>query len=391
MLYAILGLLFGKKPKMGKDLKGKELGVGIVQQANGLYVARFTDKHGHRQSKRFKKLQECRKWIADATYIDEHTDIENATDMLVDAWFEYWISVKKKTVRPNTVRNYTERYERNIKAVIGKKLLTEVKPIHCQKIFSDMAEDGYRTTTIYQTRIALYNMLEFAKENDVIINNPCKKSVKSDIGKSSDKKEALTIETQKKFLEGATGQSYENQYRFILQTNLRTGELVGLKWEDIDFENKTLTIQRSMEFRYKVGEWRVGPPKSKSGYRTIPLTDEAIRILKAQKEKNRKIKVIPMEWSEQVFLCRKGEPVKNSTYDTALFKICDKVGIKRFSMHVLRHTFATRCIEGGMMPKTLQKILGHSNIGITINLYVHITEEEKLKEINLVAEALKVV
>lgn len=376
---------------MGKDLKGKELGVGIVQQANGLYVARFTDKHGRRQSKRFKKLQECRQWIADATYIDEHTDIENATDMLVDAWFEYWISVKKKTVRPNTVRNYTERYERNIKAVIGKKLLTEVKPIHCQKIFSDMADDGYRTTTIYQTRIALYNMLEFAKENDVIINNPCKKSVKSDMGKPSDKKEALTIETQKKFLEGATGQSYENQYRFILQTGLRTGELVGLKWEDIDFENKTLTIQRSMEFRYKVGEWRVGPPKSKSGYRTIPLTDEAIRILKAQKEKNRKIKVIPMEWTDQVFLCRKGEPVKNSTYDTALFKICDKVGIKRFSMHVLRHTFATRCIEGGMMPKTLQKILGHSNIGITMNLYVHITEEEKLKEINLVAEALKVV
>ena len=186
---------------MGKDIKGKELGVGIVQQANGLYVARFTDKHGRRQSKRFKKLQECRQWIADATYIDEHTDIENATD---------------------------------------------------------------------------------------------KKSVKSDMGKPSDKKEALTIETQKKFMEGATGQSYENQYRFILQTGLRTGELVGLKWEDIDFENKSLTIQRSMEFRYKVGEWRVGPPKSKSGYRTIPLTDEAIRILKAQKEKNRKIKVIPM-------------------------------------------------------------------------------------------------
>ena len=374
---------------MGKSLKGKELGVGISQQTNGLYVARFTDRFGRRKSKRFKKLQECRQWIADATYIDEHSDLENATDMLVDAWFEYWIDLKKKTVRPNTVRNYSERYERNIKNVIGNKLLTEVKPIHCQKIFSDMADDGYKTTTIYQTRIALYNMLEFAKENEVIITNPCKKSVKSDIGKPSDKKEALTIDDQRRFLAAAKGQSYEYQYRFALQTGLRTGELVGLKWEDINFERKTLTIERSMEFRYKVGEWRVGPPKSKSGYRTIPLTDEAICILKAQKEKNRKLKVIDKEWADTVFLCRKGQPVKNSTYDTALFKICDKAGIKRFSMHVLRHTFATRCIEGGMMPKTLQKILGHSNIGITMNLYVHITEEEKQKEIDLVAEALK--
>lgn len=376
---------------MGKDFRGKELGEGIYQQPNGTYCARFVDKFGKRKSKRSKKLQEVRQWIADATYIDEHSDLDQATDMLVDAWFDYWISIKKKTVRPNTVRNYTERYERNIKGVIGKKLLTEVKPIHCQKIFSDMAEEGYKTTTIYQTRIALFNMMDFAKENDIIINNPCKKSVKSNMGKPSDKKKALTIDVQKKFLEGAKGQSYENQYRFILQTGLRTGELVGLKWDDIDFENRTLTISRTMEFRYKVGEWRVGPPKSKLGYRTIPLTDEAIRILKAQKEKNSKIKGINLEWADQIFLCRKGEPVKNSTYDTALFKICDKVGIKRFSMHVFRHTFATRCIEAGMMPKTLQKILGHSNIGITMNLYVHITEDEKHKEIDLVADALNVV
>lgn len=376
---------------MGKDLKGKELGVGITQQKNGLYNAGFVDKLGKRRVKRFKKLQECRKWLDEAKYIDEHSSITEANAMMVEAWFEYWISIKEKTVRPNTVRNYRERYHRNISKVIGKMLLIDVKPIHCQKIFSDMADEGYKTTTIYQTRIALYNMLDFAKENDVIINNPCKKSVKSDMGQPSDKKEALTIDVQRKFLEAARDQSYENQYRFVLQTGLRTGELVGLKWDDIDFKNKTLTISRTMEYRYKVGKWRIGPPKSGSGYRTVPLTDEAIRILKAQKEKNSKIKVIPMEWADQVFLCRKGEPVKNSTYDTALFKICDKVGIKRFSMHVLRHTFATRCIEAGMMPKTLQKILGHSNIGITMNLYVHITEDEKHKEIELVAGALKVI
>ena len=376
---------------MGKDLKGKEIGAGIVQQPNGTYFARFVDKFGKRRTKRSKKLQEVKQWLADATYIDQHRDLDQATDMLVDAWFDYWIGIKKQTVRPNTVRNYSERYERNIKGVIGNKLLTDVKPIHCQKIFLDMADEGYKTTTIYQTRIALYNMFEFARENDVLIANPCKKSLKSDMGKPSDKKEALTIDVQKKFLEAVVGYSYENQYRFVLQTGLRTGELIGLKWSDIDFENRTMKIERTMEYRYKVGEWRVGPPKSKSGYRTIPLTDEAIRILENQRSKNKSLKLVPMEWKDIVFLCRKGTPVKNSTYDTGLFKYCDRVGIPRFSMHVLRHTFATRCIEGGMKPKTLQKILGHSNIGITMNLYVHITEDEKHREIDLVADALKVV
>ena len=376
---------------MGKDIKGKELGEGIVQRANGTYQARFVDKFGKRRQKKSKKLQEVRQWLADAAYIDEHSDLDRASDMLVDAWFDYWIGIKKQTVRPNTVRNYTERYERNIKSVIGDKLLGDVKPIHCQKVFSNMAEEGYSSTTIYQTRITLYSMFEFAKENDVLVSNPCKKSLKSDMGKPSDKKEALTIDVQKKFLEAVVGYSYENQYQFVLQTGLRTGELIGLRWSDIDFEKRTMKIERTMEFRYKVGEWRVGPPKSKSGYRTIPLTDEAIRILENQRTKNKSLKLVPMEWRDIVFLCRNGTPVKNSTYDTGLFKYCDRIGIPRFSMHVLRHTFATRCIEGGMKPKTLQKILGHSNIGITMNLYVHITEDEKQREIDLVAEALKVV
>lgn len=139
--------------------------------------------------------------------------------------------------------------------------------------------------------------------------------------------------------------------------------MVGLRWSDVGLENRLLTINRSMEYRHSTGEWRIGEPKSKSGYRTIPLTEEAVEILKLQKQKNRTFKVIPMEWT----------------------------GIDRFSMHVLRHTFATRCIEAGMKPKTLQTILGHSNIGITMNLYVHTTEEQKHKEIDLVADALKVI
>ena len=98
-----------------------------------------------------------------------------------------------------------------------------------------------------------------------------------------------------------------------------------------------------------------------------------------------------MDFKDSVFLSRKGEPTKNSAYDTNLFKLCDKAGIDRFSMHVLRHTFATRCIEAGMKPKTLQNILGHSKLAITMDLYVDVTDDEKTKEVEKVESYLKIV
>lgn len=185
---------------MGKDLKGKELGIGISQRSDEYYIGRYTNKYGKRIQKVFPKLQECRQWLADSQYKDEHSNIDFPQEMTVNAWFECWINIKKRTVRPNTVRNYTERYHRNIEPLIGEKLLGSINTIHCQTIMNKMSEEGYRTTTIYQTRIALYNMLDYAYQNDVILKNPCNKMVKSDVGQPSDKKQALTIEQQKNFV-----------------------------------------------------------------------------------------------------------------------------------------------------------------------------------------------
>ena len=377
---------------MGKDLKGRELGVGICQRKDGLYTARFVSKQSKKTVQSyFSKLQECRNWYADARFEDEHGGNNASGNMTVTAWFDYWIeNIKGDSIKPNTIRNYKERFEHNIRKCIGKMVLSDVKPMHCQNVLNKMKDD-YKTSTIYQTRITLYCMFADAVENDVINKNPVTKAVKYNIGKEPKKVRALSIEEQKKFLETAINSSNYNQYAFILQTGLRTGELIGLKWSDIDFDKKVIRIQRSMEYRYSAGEWRIGEPKSKSGYREIPLTEEAITILKNQKEKLRKIKIIDLQFSEFVFLSRKGEPTKNSAYDTTLFKLCDKADIDRFSMHVLRHTMATRCIEGGMRPKTLQVILGHSNVGITMNLYVHVTEDEKAKEVEKIEKALKIV
>ena len=374
---------------MGKDLKGKELGIGICQTKDKKYVGRITTRNGKRVKRVFEKLVDCKKWIADARYNEEHGSISVLGDMSVNAWFDYWIAeIKGNNIRPNTIRNYKERYKHNIKEYIGCMPLSEVKPLHCQNVLNRMA-DSYCNSTIRQTSMTMYGLFESAVENELILKNPMTKAVKCTTGKDSKPKRVLTIDEQKLFLETVRNSSNYNQYAFLLQTGLRTGEMIGLKWSDIDFPKKILHVRRSMEYRYSVGEWKIGEPKSKSGYRDVPLTTEAIEILEDQKAKNKALKTVQMEFSDFVFLSRKGEPTKNSAYDSKLFYYCDKAGIPRFSMHTLRHTFATRCIEAGMRPKTLQTILGHSNISITMNLYVHVTDEEKMKELSSIEDMLK--
>ena len=374
---------------MGKDLKGKELGVGICQTKDKKYVARITTRNGKRVKRVFDKLVDCRKWIAEARYNEEHGAISVLGEMSVDAWYEYWITeIKAKTVRQNTIRNHNERYKQNIKEYIGQMPLNEVKPIHCQNVLNQMA-DTYRNSTIKLTSITMYGMFQSAVDNELILKNPMTKYVRCTSGKPSKPPRVLSVEEQKLFLETTKESSNFNQYAFLLQTGLRTGEMIGLKWSDIDFEKRILHVSRTMEYRYSVGEWRIGETKTKNGCRDIPLTTEAIEILKRQKKKVQELKTVKMEFSDFVFLSRKGEPTKNSAYDTKLMYYCDKVGMQRFSMHTLRHTFATRCIEAGKRPKTLQMILGHSNIGITMNLYVHVTDEEKVKELSNIEDMLK--
>lgn len=374
---------------MGKDLKGKELGAGIVQRKDGKYAARFVSKSKKRVERHFEKLSEAKKWLLEAKYDDEHCNIGASSQMTVNAWFDFWIhEVKEKTTRHNTVRNYQERYKHNIRDVIGDMIISEVKPMHCQQVLNCM-EEKYKGSTMEQCRIAMTNMFSYAVENQIIPKNPVTKSVKCP-KKIEKKVHFLTLEEQEKFLKAAEDTSNYYQFALILQTGLRTGEMIGLKWEDIDFQDRTISIRRTMEFRYGDKEFKIGEPKSKSGYRTIPMTQTAYEILKAKEKEKSTRKICDLRYKDFVFINRKGLPTKNSTYDSTIYKLADKAGIKRFSMHTLRHTFATRAIEAGIRPKTLQELLGHANISITMNLYVHVTEEEKEKEIKKFEQAFKV-
>lgn len=384
---------------MGKNLKGRECGKGICQRKDGKYSARFIARNGKRCERYFNTLPEARNWLADAKYEDAHDLNPTLADMTVDAWFQYWTENLICDLAPNTLRNYRERYKHNIQPVIGRMQISNVKPMHCKAVLNRM-EKTYAGSTIRQAYIAMGTMFRAAVMNDIIGKHPMNGVRFTKPVRAANDFKFLTVEEQEKFLAVAERSHNRRQYILLLETGLRTSEMIGLTWDSIDWERHTLTIDKTLEYRHKQGYWRAGPPKSEKSYRTIPLTTRAYEVLKEcyeereQRKESELMKQV-LEYNDRrtgerkllamhdlVFVnYRTGEPAKNSSYDTHLYKLCDEAGIRRFCMHALRHTYATRAIERGVQPKVLQQLLGHSSIRTTMDRYVGVTDDSMLRAV----------
>ena len=389
---------------MGKDLNGKELGTGISQKKDGRYIGRFTNRFGKRQEIKSKDLKELKKLFNQAVYEDSHHLNSLDTNLTLDEWFVTWMdSYKKYTICDNTKRFYKEIYQKRISPTLGKRRITSITQINIIQLINKLETQGYQYESLNKVRIILQDMFDKAIVNDYLFKNPAK-GIR--LG-SHLKKEprVLTPEEQATFFECSKGTFYDNLFVVAISTGLRPGELCALTVEDIDFQNALIHVDKTLVYQKFEGDekktFHVDAPKTKSSKRDVPMNQQCKLALKKQMMQRNvvmaKKSAKPVSGLENlVFTTQYGTPLNAVTFGAAIKSIIDSINMCRdeleqfecFSPHCFRHSFATRCFEAGIKPKTVQGYLGHATMQMTMDLYTHVLKEHSMEEMEKLEKVL---
>ena len=377
---------------MGKDLKGRELGIGLSQRKDGVYQARYTDRWGKRKTIYGNDIRLLRKQLA-----EEITDNERFSnikeDITLDYWFGRWMEVyKNKSVRPNTKREYTHIYQKNISPYLGDRNINTLIKSDIQLLIDTASDNGYAYERQNKIKVILRDMLQRAVEDQLVINNPV-----SGIKLRADKEikaQALSAEEQNIFFDYCRNTFYENLFNVAVNTGLRPGELFALQLSDIDLEkgyievNKTLVYQKYLTDSKK--EFHVESPKTKQSYRKVPINSICMSYIERQFELKKIISSKrPKQQNNYLFVTKFNTPLNSQIYSDAIRAVIKQINLVRpfdeqfpfFSGHTFRHTFATRCFENGVDSKVVQSYLGHASLKMTMDLYTHVTEEKSSNDI----------
>ena len=388
---------------MGKDLKGKELGAGLSQRKDGSYQGRFKNRFGKYEYKYNRNLTDLRKELALAI-ADNQNFLSVRDNITLDSWFSRWIDIyKKKSVRPNTLREYTHIYNKNISPYLGRRNINSLVKSDIQILIDKAADSNYKYERQNKIKCILSDMFSRAIEDELMVKNPAK-GVKLRADKEL-KAFALTVEQQADFLEASRGTFYDNLFNVAVNTGLRPGELFALTLDDIHFDeryidvNKTLVYQKYLDDDCKT--FHIEPPKTKQSYRHVPMNSECSKYLERQLELKKVIKnKRPKEQNDYLFVTKYNTRLNSQIYADSIRAIIKQINLTRsfdnefpvFSGHTLRHTFATRCFEAGVQPKVVQSYLGHATLQMTMNLYTHVTDKKASNDIErIVADKNNVV
>lgn len=362
--------------------KGRKLPQGITYRPDRPkhYIAKYTDLNGKRHERACATYDEASNHLNQAR-CDKSKGITPANDKItVNALFEQFCETFSANCRPGTLASYKKRYNVSIQPCIGNMKVINVKYINCQKVLNDMQKNGYgdgkkyARKTIENVAVVISKMFQFAVLNDYLVKSPAQSLNIPRDAKEQEETPYLEVQDIHRFLDTVSHLSVYPQLALLLETGLRIAELAGLKWEDVDFDKNVLKVERNLN--YIDYQWCFGPPKSRNGKRIVPLTDQARKILKDQREKDLALPAAP-GYEDLIFRSRTGKPVHYTTYNNILRKICGmpENNLPALSVHGLRHTFTTAMRLHGMDPLTLDKITGHTARNITDSVYVHITPE----------------
>lgn len=377
---------------MGKDLKGKELGVGLSQRKDGLYQARYSDRWGKRKTIYGKNLRELRKELAEAIAGNENfTSIKD--EITLDRWFDRWMEVyKEKSIRPNTKREYTHIYRKNISPYIGGRHINSLVKSDIQRLVDRASDDGYGYERQNKIKVILRDMLQRAVEDNLVINNPVS-GIKLRANKEI-KAKSLTTEEQSLFFDYCQNTFYDNLFNVAVNTGLRPGELFALQISDVDLENGFIDVSKTLVYQKYLDDdgktFHIEPPKTKQSYRKVPINSVCRLYLEQQMD----LKLVvsqkrPKQQNDYLFVTKFNTPLNSVIYSDAIKAVIRQINLTRpldnqfemFSGHTLRHTFATRCFENGVDAKVVQSYLGHASLKMTMDLYTHVTEEKSMTDI----------
>lgn len=380
---------------MAVDKNGKKLPKGIWLHQNGYYLGRLMFR-GEKYEVYDKELKVCCKKLEDLRYELRHGIFTKRDNITVDQFFDVWLQeYKELQVKEGSKLVYSDAYRLYIKKSIGKMQLQAVQGEHIQKIYNDLKRNGYSTSTIDIVATVLSGMFKRAFMNKRISENPAKMA--SATFKKEDKKEmrVMTKEEQKLFMEYAKDSWLYPLIYLALFSGMRSGELRGLTWENVDFEKRWIYVNRSL--LYLNNEYVLGQTKTESSVRKIPMVDNVYDVLKKHKKEQLERRMLLGDmWKEKVgmeqlvFPSDTGYPMNRDRLKVQTNLIIDRIHKDKHEFvhitpHTWRHTFSTRCIENGMQPKVLQKILGHSKIAQTMDLYVHTGDDFKVEEMKKIA------
>ncbi len=319
---------------------------------------------------------------------------ENPT---LNEYHETWITARIDTIKQSTLHSQLCQYKACSNVEIktaGRKLgdlkLSEINVDDIREVQRSLRAEGRTTQTTNDTIAHLSHIFKTAMDERRIDYNPCKlvKPLKRTEEHARDTTHrALSKEETEAFFKAAEGSYYYDVFRFAINTGLRCGEIGALY--ETDIKDGLITVERTIT-RLANGKYEIGDSaKTKHGRRTIPVNNAISEILDHQREINSILdskNIVPIQ--DRIFKAPERGLLMATPIDREIKRICKRAGIEYFTMHAFRATFATRLIEQGINPRTIQELLGHADFSITMNLYGHVLDDTKKEAMNNISIAI---